>query len=131
MASPIPLAYPDERLRPKVVSLNELNDKYADLIWCEDDDIPAFVRLALSGRLARGDHSPHRDRKYVINVRRDAFVPSSGFQYNSRADYDSAVGQTRDCPYTHPMAVYPIPPFRDTLTKNNHCRGSAYDSNVS
>jgi hypothetical protein len=131
MTSPPPLSYPDEKLTSTVVSLDSLCDKYKDLLWSDEYDIPAFVRLALAGRFSRGPDSPqHPVRKYVVNVRRDAFVPSSELDYTCRGDFDSAVGQTSDLPFIRPLAVYPIPPFRDTLKKNNHCKGLAYGPNV-
>lgn len=126
----IDLPYPDEYLRRKVVSLPELCEKYEELLLGDDYGVPQFVRLALSGRLERVPGAPDRDYKYLVNVSRDAFIPDNEDDYVTSGDFDSAFGQTKDLPFVMPLAVFPIPSFQDTLTKNNHCKGDAYDSQV-
>ena len=46
-------------------------------------------------------------------------------------DFDSLIGTTSNLPYTVALAVYPVPPFHETLIYTNHIKSLAYDSTVS
>jgi hypothetical protein len=116
--------YPDEALPRAQLSLRDFT------IYCQQlysaglhDD---FIRLALGGRLNINDE-PHR---VFINARQDAFVPES-YQYDLLRDYDSAIGISNDFPFTHAMAIYPLPNFADTWKKSNHLSAHVFDPQVS
>jgi hypothetical protein len=126
----VDLVYPDEYLRRTVVSLPQLVEKYEELLFGENYAVPQFVRMALAGRLERYPDSPDEDYKYIVSVSRDVLIPTDEDQYVATGDFDSAVGQTSNLPFTTSLGVFPIPSFQDTLTKNNHCKGVAYDSHV-
>ncbi len=72
-----------------------------------------YINTALCGRLLR-DQLPHRAS---INGRQGLHPP---LLPSFTRDFDSAIGITRNLPYTSPFNVYPVANFRDTLTKRNH-----------
>ncbi|KAG1744244.1 hypothetical protein EDB19DRAFT_1827125 [Suillus lakei] len=43
-------------------------------------------------------------------------------------DLDSAIGISHTLPYTSALVVWPIPPFREMLAKDNHAQSHAYDA---
>jgi len=128
---PPQLNYPDEYLHRRVVGLQDLCERYQDLLFDNDVSIPAFVRLALSGRLERGPTARrYQDTKFIVSSSRGAFIPSVEDEYVTTGDFDSAIGQTRDFPFRDSLGIFPVPSFQDTLTKTNHTTGVAYDSQV-
>ncbi|KAG1861526.1 hypothetical protein DFJ58DRAFT_872254 [Suillus subalutaceus] len=43
-------------------------------------------------------------------------------------DIDSVIGVSRSLPYTTALSIWPVPPFRETLTKDNHVKSRAYNA---
>jgi hypothetical protein len=75
-----------------------------------------YIKTALCGRVSI-DEVPHR---VSVNARQGLHHPE---EPEFTRDFDSAIGVTRNLPYTSPFNVYPIASFRDTLTKPNHVQG--------
>ncbi|TCD60512.1 hypothetical protein EIP91_009947 [Steccherinum ochraceum] len=74
-----------------------------------------FLRFTLAGLYSDGDH----DRQVYLNARQSAERPDPRDLYMSR-DLDSAFGTTRTLPFSSPIALFPVTPFRETLTRANH-----------
>ena len=82
-----------------------------------------FINVALCGRtmVEHGNEKvPHR---VLVNARLGLDHPASP---QITRDFDSAIGITRNLPFTAAFNVYPIASFRDTLKKPNHVRGPIY-----
>ena len=47
-------------------------------------------------------------------------LPAVIGDYQLFRDIDSAIGVTQDLPFRRPLAIFPLPSFRDTLTQDNH-----------
>jgi hypothetical protein len=75
-----------------------------------------YIKAALCGRVSI-DQVPHR---ISVNARQGLHPPELP---EFTRDFDSAIGITRNLPYTSPFNVFPISSFKDTLTKPNHVRG--------
>ena len=80
-----------------------------------------LVNLMLCGRF--GEVVPgggfETEERIAVNPRMDGRVPPLEDLMFTR-DYDSAIGITRSLPFTRPLSVYPVPPFSETLKKDNH-----------
>lgn len=122
------LPYPDDHLpnqRPR--SLHEMNEEFEELLIGPNRSTGHFARLILAGRY-RGDmsESSANDFRYKINVRSGLVGTAHRREdYVITGDWDSAIGMTEDLPFTVAMAIFAVPPFRDTLKKTNHIRGRA------
>jgi hypothetical protein len=83
-----------------------------------------YIGTALCGRISI-DEVPHRAS---VNARQGL---SSPVLPEFTRDFDSAIGITRNLPFTSPFNIYPVPSFRDTLTKPNHVQGPINPQSVS
>lgn len=83
-----------------------------------------LIHTSLCGRILV-DEVPHR---VSLNARQGLRPPISP---EFTRDFDSAIGITRNLPYTSPFNIYLVPSFRDTLTKPNHVLGPIYLPDVS
>jgi hypothetical protein len=45
-------------------------------------------------------------------------------------DLDSVIGISDTLPYTSTLSIWPLPPFKETLKKDNHVKSRAYNSQV-
>jgi hypothetical protein len=120
------LRYPDEFLPESQLSLEEFSYRAMDLLR-NAETIPNFVRMVLAGRDTDHNDVVHR---LFLNARQGLEDIDPGAYIQSR-DYDSAHGITRDLPFTEPLSIFPVASFRDTLTKDIHILGKAYDNTVS
>lgn len=122
----MPLLHPDEPLPSTQVSL----EQFLDILKQELDDqnIKKFLKGAMAGRhFANGD-----ERRIFVNPLQDKpEITHNPPNYTVTRDYDSAIGVTRDLPFSRPLAIFPLTPFKETLKKTNHVTGLAFDSNVS
>jgi hypothetical protein len=117
--------YPDEDRPLLQMSLKEFVKKAKDILGVKDD-IHRFCLMVLAGRVVE-DGVEHR---ITLNARQDleAIRP---IRYKMTRDYDSVTACTKTLPFNIPLSVYPVAPFRDTLTTDNHLMGKAYDKDVS
>jgi len=111
----MPLNHPDEDLPELQLTLREFVLACQNLSALQDSD--AFIRFVLAGRIC----SNGQQGRVFVNARQGAAAPSKG-RYQLRSDVDTAVGLTRDLPYDVPLAIFPLAPFRETLTKDNHMK---------
>ncbi len=80
-----------------------------------------LVNLMLCGRFGElvAGGGFQTDERIAVNPRMDGRVPPLEDLILTR-DYDSAIGITQTLPFTRPLSVYPVPPFSETLKKDNH-----------
>ena len=123
--APPPLPYPNETLPLLQMTLEEFVTK-ATVILQDSDDIYDFCRMVLAGRL-QVNGVEHR---IFINARQN-LPPIHPRDLTLTRDYDSICALSSDLPYSVPFSVYPVAPFRDTLTSDNFLKGKAYDKEVS
>jgi hypothetical protein len=98
---------------------------------CQNDPIK-LINFMLCGRfgdcVAGGGFET--EERVSVNPRMDGRVPLIDEIMLTR-DYDSAIGITRTLPFTRPLAVYPVPPFGETLKRDNHIMHAIMDPSVS
>ena len=98
-------------------SLEQFVDHAKSLLEQENVEsaVEHFLQFALAGKF----HDPLGNPRLVkLNPLLDS--PSiSTLQTTATRDFDSLIGITNDLPFLCPLAIYPIPTFRDTLTKSN------------
>lgn len=116
--------YPDEDLPQLQVSLEEWVNIARRILTEEGPH--TFVRFALGGRVT--NHAGVLHRVYV-NACNDAQDLEAG-AYSLSRDVDAAVGLCATLPFSEPLAVFPLPSFTDTLKKDNHIMGHAFDREV-
>ncbi len=107
--------YPDEPLDSLQLSLAQFVNLSHKLFNSEMVDETMFIRFMLAGRLEMNGKS----LRVSINAKQGAPPPSMG-KYDLHRDIDSVIGVTQDLPFRRPIAIFPLPSFRDTLTKDNH-----------
>jgi hypothetical protein len=87
----------------------------------------AFVRFVLAGRVGMNEDEEVDQCCVTLNCLQG--LPPLPATRITR-DLDSAIGVSHTLPYTSALGVWPIPPFKETLKKDNHARGIAYESEV-
>lgn len=130
-----PARYPDEREHPWIqMTLDEfvadagtlfapLRDADLDFQELKEASL-TFCKFVLAGRAQRDGVGRH----ISVNPCQALVIPR---RYNITRDYDSLIGASWDLPYSKPLALFPVPPFRDTLRKSNHLNSRAYSPQVS
>ncbi|KAG1844989.1 hypothetical protein F4604DRAFT_1688899 [Suillus subluteus] len=87
----------------------------------------AFVRFVLAGRVGpNADEDEEPDQCCVTLNCLQGLSPLPPTRIIR--DLDSAIGVSCTLPYISALGVWPIPPFKETLKKDNHSRGIAYES---
>jgi hypothetical protein len=117
---PAQMQPPDEDLPAIQVSLKEFVSAAERIFTVADqsnDQQEAFLRFVLAGRL----HRNNQLARIFINARQGVYAPPIS-EYKLYRDIDSVIGITRDLPFKLSMAIFPLPPFRDTLTQDNHLK---------
>lgn len=125
------MSYPNENLPFDQLSLEEIVLMYRNALRDLNDlgdeattkDRAEFVNTVLCGRW--GD-PPAR---FCLNGMQDAGEINLD-DYEITRDFDSIIGVTDTLPYTMPLAIFPVPSFRDTLTKDVHIDGLAFLDSV-
>lgn len=118
------LSYPDEHLPELQLSLRRYVDMASALLE-GPDDIYDFCRMVLAGR-AKIDGVEHR---IFVNARQDLDPINPAFCARTR-DYDSVSACTQSLPFSEPLSVFPVAPFKETLKADNHLSGKAYGKTV-
>lgn len=93
------------------------------------DRMSSYIELALTGRYTLPDGTP-------IRVTVDALTDMLGSQlrigdYKVTRDIDSVIGISNTLPYLEKFGAYPLPPFKDTLTKHNRMFADIQNPTVS
>ncbi|KAK7440778.1 hypothetical protein VKT23_016854 [Stygiomarasmius scandens] len=114
--------YPDEPLEDVQWGLESFVLRASQLLTTSETD--KFVNLVLAGRWERIVQGNPTVSRVTLNGRQGLQPIDMNFVLQTR-DYDSAVMVSETLPYTH-LSVWPIAPFRETLTKTNHMKGLAY-----
>jgi hypothetical protein len=123
--APPPLPYPNETLPLLQMTLEEFVTKAMEILH-DSDDIYDFCRMVLAGRL-QVNGVEHR---VFINARQN-LPPIRPRNLTLTRDYDSICALSTDLPFSVPFSVFPVAPFRDTLTSDNFLKAKAYDKEVS
>ena len=129
MADP-QLRFPNEPLPPFQLNLEALVNLYKAATQRfnnspEDEDrLEKLVNCILCGRW------PEPSCRMVLNVAQ-GLDPISLHDCQVSRDIDSIIGISDTLPYTSPMAVFPIPSFKETLTTDVHLKGLACVNPVS
>jgi hypothetical protein len=119
------MRYPDEPIPEIQMSLREFHQT-ASRILNGPDTVYDFCRMVLAGRVDV-DGTEHR---IFVNARQDLEEIRPSLLTITR-DYDSICACTHNLPFIAPFSIFPIPPFREALTSDNHLTGKAYDKQVS
>jgi hypothetical protein len=93
-------------------------------------DLPSevdFIRFVLAGRVGRQATEEPDQCRVTLNCLQG--LPPLPQTRISR-DLDSAIGVSCTLPYTSALAIWPIPPFKEMLTKDNHAQSHAYNAQV-
>ena len=122
--------YPDDRERtPIQMSLRQFVNKGIAYFNAIQDgshiERMSFLKFILAGRKGLDLDT---QRNVTLNVCQGLDEIT---QVTTTRDFDSLIRTTRTLPYSAPLTVWPAPPFRDTLTKNNHVTAIAFDNEVS
>ncbi|KAH8986187.1 hypothetical protein EDB86DRAFT_2832781 [Lactarius hatsudake] len=113
--------FPHETLNTEQFSLSQFTRAMQESMASSDP--MEYINVALCGRtmVEHGNEQvPHRA---LVNARLDLQHPANP-QFTR--DFDSAIGVTRNLPFTAAFNVYPVPSFRDTLKRPNHVLGPIY-----
>lgn len=119
--------YPDEIFPAFTLSLHEFNEKAYNLLVAEHDDPlkPEFVNLVLAGRCfapsqdEEAGQEEEIEHRVHINVRQ-GLASAEDKEFNVTRDYDSIIGITENLPFRVPLAIYPIPNFKESLSGSIH-----------
>ena len=114
------LQHPDEAQDSLQLSLTQFVAVAQALSPSESEphqDPSAFVRFVLAERLEMNQKAV----RVSINAKQGSRPPPVG-QYQLFRDIDSVIGMTPDLPFQRPLAIFPLPSFRDTLMKDNHLK---------
>lgn len=114
-------SFPHETLPTEQLSLEEFT---AIMQQASSRSPMEFINAALCGRVSI-DEVPYRAS---VNARQGLHPPTLPI---FTRDFDSAIGVTRNLPYTSPFNIFPVSNFRDTLTKPNHVQGPIHLPDVS
>ena len=111
------MQYPDEFLRPITLGIPQVvNHAQRFLEEGSVESVDKFIELMLSGRLTINGE----ERRVLLNPRRSAVFPGSD-DVTLRGDFDSGAGfSATTIPIRCPLAIYPVPVFKETLTKSIH-----------
>lgn len=112
--------FPHENLPTEQLSLSEFT--YCMKQASVTEDPMNFIDVALCGRI----NEDQRLRRVLLNARQNLDHPHHPL---FTRDFDSAIGITLNFPFTAALNVYPVPNFRDTLTRPNHVQGPIYHDN--
>lgn len=115
-------SFPHETLPSQQLSLSEFT--YEMQQASNSTTQMAFINAALCGRIIE-DEKPHR---VMLNARQDLRHPHHP---SLTRDFDSAIGITRNFPFTAALNIFPVPNFKFTLKRSNHVKGFIYLKNVS
>jgi hypothetical protein len=113
--------HPDETLPEIQLSLRAFVTTAQELYLREGASYD-FVRFVLAGRIPIGDGQA----RVFVNARQGVTAPPPD-KCQLQSDVDSAIGISYDLPFKVPLAVFPVAPFRDTLTNDIHV---SYDVNL-
>ncbi|KAG1792246.1 hypothetical protein EV424DRAFT_1336621 [Suillus variegatus] len=121
------MQYPDEINDLAQLTMEEFVG-HSQHLFNQIQDLPSevdFIRFVLAGRVGQQAADEPDQHRITLNCLQG--LPPLPQTRISR-DLDSAIGISRTLPYTSALAIWPIPPFKEMLTKDNHTQSHAYDA---
>ena len=110
--------YPDDALPQATLSLAEFNGHARRILNSNSRHrVEDFMAFVLAGRI----DTPEGTARVELDPFSDA--NDDGHNWSFTRDFDSLLGTSTDLPFRVPISIYPIPSFRDTLSKGVHFRG--------
>jgi hypothetical protein len=117
--------FPHEKLPEVQLSLHDFNQKARTIL--NERAVEEFVSAVLAGRWRNavvahnGEESEEQEYRATIDPFLHCYQGNDlGDNITVTRDFDSLIGITRNLPLTCPLAMYPVPNFRDSLTRTNH-----------
>jgi hypothetical protein len=91
-------------------------------LWRQNPDWSELVRFIMAGRVSAEDLArPLKTRPIRVNTYLDVQRNlGDEADYIVSRDYDSLIGFSGTLPVTRSIGVYPVPPLRESLTRDNH-----------
>jgi hypothetical protein len=121
------MIYPNETLTETQWSLSTFNEE-ATAALHGDGDIIKFTRMVLAGRIFVEQNNGNMEQRRILLNARQGLPELNGARVIR--DFDSVIGISQTLPFNRPFDVWPVAPFKHTLTANNHLKGLAYDAQV-
>ncbi|KAG1861501.1 hypothetical protein DFJ58DRAFT_657457 [Suillus subalutaceus] len=125
------MEYPDELDDPVQLTMEDFVGQSQDMFTRAHDGLQSevdFIRFALAGRVGpEADEEVDRCQIRLNAQQGIAPIPPRPESTITR-DIDSVIGVSRSLPYTTALSIWPVPPFRETLTKDNHVKSRAYNA---
>lgn len=98
------------------------------------DDGSKFLPFVLAGRMLDDEDIDENGddvlKRVFVNAVVDAECPLEDMLSLTR-DYDSVIGISNDLPYTDALSIFPVPPFKETLKRDNHIKRQISRQDVS
>ena len=117
--------HPDFRLPREEMSLRRFNRIAREILTGQGDEVYEYVLAVLAGRY----YTPNNElKRIVIDPLRGLTHPTACAyddvptedEFKISRDYDSILGFSDTLPYKVPLAIYPVPPYKETLSKAVH-----------
>ncbi|KAG1823820.1 uncharacterized protein BJ212DRAFT_1476684 [Suillus subaureus] len=125
------MEYPDEVDDLVQLRLDQFVGQSQDMFTRVSDDLRSeidFIRFVLAGRIGpEADEEVDRCR-ISLNAQQGVAPLPPRPETTITRDIDSVIGVSRSLPYTTALSVWPVPPFKETLTRDNHLKSRAYDA---
>ncbi|KAG1823821.1 uncharacterized protein BJ212DRAFT_1262604 [Suillus subaureus] len=125
------MEYPDEVDDLVQLRLDQFVGQSQDMFTRVSDDLRSeidFIRFVLAGRIGpEADEEVDRCR-ISLNAQQGVAPLPPRPETTITRDIDSVIGVSRSLPYTTALSVWPVPPFKETLTRDNHLKSHAYDA---
>ena len=117
-------SHPDAVLQREEMGLRRFNRLASTILNGPGDNVYEYVLAVLAGRYYEGNdlRRIYIDGLYGLTHPTACSydeVPTAQ-QYKISRDYDSILGYSDSLPYKMPIAIFPVPPHRETLAKKVH-----------
>ncbi|KAG1793321.1 uncharacterized protein HD556DRAFT_1238042 [Suillus plorans] len=121
------MQYPDETIDISQLTMKEFVGHSRHLFTQMQDDQTEvdFIRFVLAARV--GPLADEELDQYQVRLNCLQGIPTPP-EIDITRDLDSVIGVSDTLPYTSTLSIWPLPPFRETLKKDNHVKSRAYNS---
>ncbi|KAG1838781.1 hypothetical protein F4604DRAFT_1600041 [Suillus subluteus] len=120
------MQYPDETIDLAQLTMSEFVGHSRHLFTQMQDDQTEldFIRFVLAARVGPlADEELDRCQVRLNCLQGILPLPEP----DVTRDLDSVIGVSDTLPYTSTLSIWPLPPFKETLKKDNHVKSRAYD----
>lgn len=123
------MQYPDETIDISQLTMKEFVGHSRHLFTQMQDDQTEvdFIRFVLAARV--GPLADEELDQYQVRLNCLQGIPAPP-ETDITRDLDSVIGVSDTLPYTSTLSIWPLPPFKETLKKDNHVKSRAYNSQV-